>query len=71
MNAVVVYESMFGNTREIACAVAEGLGGHTRVIPVEQLTDDALTACQLLIVGGPTHRGQEARELKEGSPPWR
>ncbi len=27
MNAIVVYESVYGNTRAIAEAVAEGLGG--------------------------------------------
>ena len=27
MNAIVVYESMYGNTRAVAEAIAEGLGG--------------------------------------------
>jgi flavodoxin len=27
MNAIVVYESIYGNTRAVAEAVAEGLGG--------------------------------------------
>lgn len=31
MNAVVVYESVYGNTRAVAEAVAEGLGGATVV----------------------------------------
>ena len=57
MRALVVYESMFGNTQAIADAVAEGLGAHLRVDAVE--VGAALTAVgddvALLVVGGPTH----------------
>jgi hypothetical protein len=57
MRALVVYESMYGNTKEIATAVADGLS--TRM-PV-QLTEvgAAPTAIAadigLLVVGAPTH----------------
>lgn len=53
MHAVVVYESIYGNTRAIAEAIAEGLGG-AEVIPVHAVADAALDA-DLLVVGGPTH----------------
>ncbi len=57
MRALVVYESMFGNTREIAAAVAEGLGTRVAVDLVE--VGDAPTEIgdkiSLLVVGGPTH----------------
>ena len=60
MRALVVYESMFGNTRFVAEAIADGLGtlmevetlpvgdavGHLEAIP---------DAVDLLVVGGPTH----------------
>lgn len=57
MRALVVYESMFGNTEQVARAVAEGLATHARVETVEAtaapvpLPDDV----DLLVVGGPTH----------------
>jgi flavodoxin len=35
MTAVVVFESMFGNTQQIADAVSEGLAQHLRVEQVE------------------------------------
>jgi flavodoxin len=35
MNAIVVYESMYGNTRAIGEAIAEGLRG-APVIPVSE-----------------------------------
>src|SRR5947199_3704204 len=57
MRAVVVFESMFGNTRTIAEAVADGISTLLPVDLVEVgraprvLPDDVA----LLVVGGPTH----------------
>lgn len=59
MNVLVVYESMFGNTRDVAVAVAEGLEAHP---DVEDLTlvevSDAPSSSEgfdLVVVGGPVH----------------
>ena len=55
--ALVVFESMFGNTEAIAKAVADGLTARMAVDIVEVgvapavLSDDV----ELLVVGGPTH----------------
>ena len=49
MKAIVVYESIYGNTRAIAEAIAEGLGGAPAVSPADAAQAD------LLVVGGPTH----------------
>lgn len=57
MRALVVYESMYGNTEEIAQAVRNGLLGSVAAELVEvsdapgALPDDV----DLLVVGGPTH----------------
>ena len=53
MSALVVYESMYGNTRQVATAIAEGLG--TQAIPVSEATTDRLAGVDLLVIGGPTH----------------
>jgi hypothetical protein len=56
MTALVVYESVYGNTRAIAEAIAEGLtaAGHdataARVADAPSAPD-----ADLLVVGGPTH----------------
>lgn len=57
MRALVVYESMFGNTASVAHEVAKGLAAHGDVdvravaeAPVEP--DESL---DLVVVGGPTH----------------
>ncbi|MGO8873754.1 MAG: flavodoxin family protein [Acidimicrobiales bacterium] len=57
MRAVVVYESMYGNTHEVAGAIAEGLGppGEITVASVDQGTADLLSGAELVVVGGPTH----------------
>jgi hypothetical protein len=57
MRALVVYESMFGNTRVVAANVADGLRAACEVTlaPVAGATVDLLASADLLVVGGPTH----------------
>ena len=55
MAAVVVFESIYGNTREVANAIAAGLGGDTVVAAVGDVDEAALTETELVVVGGPTH----------------
>ena len=57
MRALVVYESMYGNTKRIAEAIAEGIG---RTMPAEPIEVSVAplaieTDVDLLVVGGPTH----------------
>jgi len=57
MRALVIFESMFGNTRAIAEAIVDGLSSriHTDLIEVAaapKVIDDNVG---LLVVGGPTH----------------
>src|SRR5437016_7778462 len=53
MNVIVVYESIYGNTRAVAEAVADGLGG-AEVVPVHE-AGNQIAEGKLLVVGGPTH----------------
>ncbi|NUP50401.1 MAG: flavodoxin [Catenulispora sp.] len=57
MKALIVYESMYGNTRAVAEAVAEGLSPayETEVKPVTETTADDVGRADLLVVGAPTH----------------
>jgi len=57
MRAVVVYESMFGNTHAIADAVGRGLGPTLEVVvvPLAEAGRERLGDADLLVVGGPTH----------------
>lgn len=57
MRALVVYESMFGNTKRVAEAIGRGLAARVAVEVVEvghaptRVDDDV----DLVVVGGPTH----------------
>jgi hypothetical protein len=66
MKAVIVYESMYGNTHSIADAVATGLRATIEDVAVVSATDADSTLARgadLLVVGGPTH----ARGLSRAS----
>jgi hypothetical protein len=56
-HALVVYESMFGNTRLVADAIGEGLREHFATVDVVDASDAPTTVdgIDLLVVGGPTH----------------
>lgn len=57
MRALVIYESMYGNTRAVAAAIAEGLRASfdVDVVAVGSAQSPVITDADLLVVGGPTH----------------
>jgi hypothetical protein len=57
MQVVIVYESMYGNTHQIANAIGAGLApaADTIVVPVADAGPELLRSADLIIVGGPTH----------------
>lgn len=58
VRAMVVYESMFGNTESIAAAIAEGLAAEDVEVSTFEVGKAPDADCQphdLLVVGAPTH----------------
>ena len=57
MKVLVVYESMYGTTHEVAERISAGLGdsGSVEAVPVADATPERVAAADLLVVGGPTH----------------
>jgi len=55
MRALIVVESVFGNTRAVADAIAGGLAPSLQVEVVDVEQSPKVTETDLLIVGGPTH----------------
>ena len=53
MRAVVVYESLWGNTAEIARAIAEGIGPDVRAVTTSQATAEIVEGVDLLVTGAP------------------
>lgn len=56
MNALVIYDTQFGNTRQVAQAIADALGEQmqVRLIPAEEAGKGDLQAADLIAVGCPT-----------------
>jgi hypothetical protein len=70
MRAVVIYESMFGNTHRIADAVAAGLRAHGEVVevPLARANEAIADGADLLVVGGPTHAwGMSRASTRKGA----
>jgi flavodoxin len=57
MRALVVYESMYGNTHAVAVSIAAGLSTthDVTLVPVTRATPELVAAADLLVAGGPTH----------------
>ena len=70
MRAVVVYESMYGNTHQVADAIGAGLrpAFDVSVIPVSKATPAVLADADLVVVGGPTHaHGMSRAATRKGA----
>jgi flavodoxin len=53
VKAVVVYESLWGNTAAIARAIAEGIGPEAEVLTTDQAKPETIANADLLVVGAP------------------
>jgi hypothetical protein len=55
MKAIVVYESLWGNTRAVAEAVAAGIGQGALALATDETTPTLLAGCDLIVAGAPVH----------------
>lgn len=65
MKILVVYDSIYGNTEEIANSMGEAIGNEARVAKAENSGPDDLEAVELLIAGSPTYGGRPTPKMKE------
>lgn len=65
MKALVVYDSLHGNTEGIARAVAEAMGEGTRALRAREAAADAVAAADLVVLGAPTHGGRPSPAMQE------
>jgi flavodoxin len=58
MNALVIYHSQFGNTRQVAEAVAEVFqgAGTAHTLSADRLTAEELQDVDVVVMGTPTHK---------------
>jgi flavodoxin len=67
-NAVVIYDSVFGNTKKIAKALAFGISKHDVPVDcfkVDEIDIQNLVEYDLLAIGGPTHMLSLSKHMKE------
>ena len=70
VKALVVYESMFGNTHAVAQHIAEGIETvfEASVVAVHDATPEQLAAADVIVVGGPTHvHGMSSKRSRAGA----
>jgi hypothetical protein len=71
MRAMVVYESMFGNTRRVAEAIADALRDvmEVQLLRADTARDVGLEGTDLVVVGAPTHAwGMPRPGTRKGTP---
>ena len=67
MKALIVYDSVYGNTEKIARAIAEAItpSGEVKVLGVGEANPSELASIDLLIVGSPTHAGRPTPAVQD------
>jgi flavodoxin I len=67
MKALIIYDSVYGNTEKIARAIAEAItpSGEVKVLRVGEANPSELASIDLLIVGSPTHGGRPTPAVQE------
>ena len=81
MKAVVVYESLWGNTAAVARAIAEGIGPEARALSTAEATGEAMTGVDLIVAGAPVlgfklptekmRQGERAQSRRQTAPTGR
>ena len=75
--AVVVFESMFGNTEQVSREIGDGLAGdgwQVVLADVRHVRAEDLSGCDLLVLGAPTHAftlsrpSTRADAVRQGAP---
>jgi flavodoxin I len=73
MKVLVVYDSVYGNTEQIARAIGGAITGDVKVLPARETEPAELLGIDLLIAGAPTQGGRPTPPmqnfLKKVSPP--
>ena len=72
MKTLILYDSLYGNTKIIAEAIGEVMPGQAELINVTGVDVSEIRSYDLLLIGGPTHGGsisENVQALLEQIPP--
>jgi flavodoxin I len=65
MKTLIVYDSLYGNTEQIARAVGQGIGGEVKVVKVGDADASESGAYDLVLIGSPTQGGRHTKPMQE------
>lgn len=65
MKVLIIYDSIYGNTGEIAKSMGEAIGSDARVLKAENSGPANLESVELLIAGSPTYGGRPTPKMRE------
>jgi len=67
MKILIIYDSVYGNTKKIAAAIQQSLSMKhvTKLINAKDATTEVIKNNELLIVGSPTHGGWYIESIKK------
>jgi len=64
MKAIVVYDSVHGNTEKIAKAIGAAVSGETEVVRPSEADPKRFPGADLLIIGSPTYGGRPTEAMR-------
>ena len=65
MKTLVVYDSVYGNTEQIARAIGGAITGDVKVVHAGEVNPSELEGVDLLIAGAPTQRGRPTPAMQD------
>jgi flavodoxin len=65
MKTLIIYDSLYGNTEQIAKAIGGGIGGEVKVVRVGEVNTAELGSYDLVVIGSPTQGGRHTVATRE------
>ena len=65
MKALVIYDSVYGNTEQIARAIGGAISGEVKILRASEVKPTELESIDLLLVGSPTQGGRPLQPIKD------
>ena len=64
MKALVIYDSVYGNTEKVARAIGEAIGEDVKVVSAKEAGPADLDGPDMLIIGAPTQGGRPTQDMQ-------
>lgn len=65
MKTLVIYDSVYGNTEQIAKAIGGAIKGDVKVVKVGEADPSGLKTLDLLVIGSPTLGGRASQPMRD------